>query len=140
MIIGTALIRQGSYFWRGALQICHAVQDLWALTEFDETHRLWGVRFMFIAIGTNILAIAIGFLRIAQAKKLLNSDLVSQHVWEHAVIAAVSITNLDNLNLLAWKDGPSKFCRTFLTIERPLHWAPCTATARILIPSLSALQ
>ena len=81
------------------------VTDLWALTEFDDTHRRWGVACMWIAAAANTLAMVLGFFRPARRDALLDAALVRKHVREHALVVCASATNLDNLNLLAWRDG-----------------------------------
>ena len=80
--------------------------DLWALPELDKEHHPWGVRAMGIAIGTNLLVATFGFFRVALKERLLNKELVRGHLWEHTILTIISATNLDSLNLLAWKARP----------------------------------
>ena len=77
--------------------------DLWALLELDKKHRPWGVRAMGIALGTNLLVAVFGFFRVARKENLLNKVIVRKTMWEHTIITVISVTNLDTLNMLAWK-------------------------------------
>ncbi len=60
---------------------------------------------MLIAPAVNLLAMVFGFCRIARRDRLLDNEVVQKHVWEHALLAVLSITNLDTLNLLAWRSS-----------------------------------
>ena len=66
---------------------------------------MWATRFIFFATSVNALLMVGGFFRVAKRDKLLAPELVGRHVWEHTIITVVAVSNLDTLNLLAWRDG-----------------------------------
>ena len=97
------------------------MSDRLALTKLDPWHQTWASRFIFFATSVNALLMVGGFFRVAKRDKLFAPELVGRHVWEHTIITVVAVSNLDTLNLLAWRDGsfngPTRFRGAFST-----HW------------------
>ena len=101
------------------------VTDLWALVGLDADHYAYGVTAMLVAIGVNFAAALLGFFRTAWAEQLLDAKIVKAHMWEHTVLTIICITNLDSLNLLAWKHV--KILRNNTFSDRPVLIPECSA-------------
>ena len=84
---------------------CDLITDLAALTALDADHLPWGYGAMAAALTTNLLIMKCVVFRIASARRLLDAKSVRHHLWEHAILTLVGVSNLDTLNLLHWRDS-----------------------------------